>query len=80
MIVYSVLPDEIVFKDMEDYTPQYTDIEVGGLRMQVEAISGHKARIVRLYSTNPQDYLNPSYAPGTEIDFHPQFGTFTQNR
>lgn len=73
MIVYSVLPDEIVFKDMDEYEPQYTDLEVGGIMMQVEQINAKQARIVRLHSTNPQDYLNPSYMPGTVIDFQPNF-------
>jgi len=41
--------------------------------MQVEAVDARRVRIVRLFSPDPQDYLNPHYTPGTIIAFAPNF-------
>ncbi|MNI29311.1 hypothetical protein D3C73_831260 [compost metagenome] len=73
MTVYSVIPDDIVFAGIDDYSPHYMDIEVGGCTMQIESISPTEAKVVRLLSTNPQDYLNPAYMPGTIISLNPIF-------
>ncbi|UKS29829.1 YlzJ-like family protein [Paenibacillus sp. HWE-109] len=71
MIHYSVLPMEVIFEGIETYEPKYLEIEQDGISMQIEPISGFQARIVRLYSCNPQDYLNRQYAPGTIISYSP---------
>ncbi|MDR6552757.1 YlzJ-like family protein [Paenibacillus qinlingensis] len=72
MIHYSVIPMEVIFEGFDAFSPQYLDIEVDGFMMQIEPLSGYQARIVRLYSCNPQDYLNDQYAPGTLISYRPQ--------
>jgi uncharacterized Fe-S radical SAM superfamily protein PflX len=71
MILYSVIPTEVIFQGMEQYNPQYEVIELQGVSMQVERISYNEARIVRLYSLNPQDFLNPELSPGTLIVYGP---------
>ncbi|RTE07051.1 YlzJ-like family protein [Paenibacillus whitsoniae] len=71
MIHYSVLPMDVVFEGMSSYTPEFVDIEQNGMSMQVEPIGRFQAKIVRLYSCNPQDYLNAKYAPGTIISYNP---------
>jgi hypothetical protein len=71
MILYSVIPAEVIFQGMEQYNPQYEVIELQGVSMQVERISNNEARIVRLYSVNPQDFLNPELSPGTLITYGP---------
>lgn len=71
MILYSVIPTEVIFQGMEQYNPQYEEIELHGVSMQVERISNNEARIVRLYSVNPQDFLNPALTPGTLIVYGP---------
>ncbi|NQX65823.1 YlzJ-like family protein [Paenibacillus alba] len=71
MIHYSVVPMEVIFDGMESYAPKYLEVEQGGISMQIEPIDGFQARIVRLYSCNPQDYLNNQYAPGTIISYSP---------
>ena len=72
MIHYSVIPMEVIFDGFDSFAPQYLDIEQDGLMMQIEPLSGYQARIVRLYSCNPQDYLNEQYAPGSIISYRPQ--------
>jgi hypothetical protein len=73
MIHYSVVPMEDIFQGMDTYVPNYIEISHLGVMMQIEPISGSQARIVRLYSCNPQDYLNTKYAPGTVIGYSPAF-------
>ncbi|WNR46703.1 YlzJ-like family protein [Paenibacillus roseipurpureus] len=77
MIHYSVIPLEDIFQDYDKFTPSYVDIEQDGFMMQIEPLSGFQARIVRLYSCNPQDYLNAKYAPGTMISYRPQVETYS---
>jgi hypothetical protein len=71
MTLYSVIPTEVIFHGMEQYNPHYEDIELHGVSMQVERISYNEARIVRLYSVNPQDFLKPELCPGTLIVYGP---------
>ncbi|TVY10599.1 YlzJ-like family protein [Paenibacillus cremeus] len=72
MIHYSILPYETVMQGVEDVeTP--VEIVINGVTMQVQQINPHQATIVRLLSCNPQDYLNPQYAPGRLIEFQPVF-------
>ncbi|OCT13761.1 hypothetical protein A8709_19470 [Paenibacillus pectinilyticus] len=77
MTHYSVIPMEVIFDGYEKFAPEYQDIEQNGFMMQIEPLSGFQARIVRLYSCNPQDYLNEQYAPGTIISYRPQIETFS---
>lgn len=74
MTLYTLVPLETVYENMDEYKPQFMDIRLNGLDMQVEMINSIQARIVRLLSTNANDYLNPAYAPGAVIEFQPSLG------
>ncbi|WP_274361403.1 YlzJ-like family protein [Paenibacillus thermotolerans] len=70
MILYTPMPLEQIFQGIEDIAaPQ--EITLNGVTMQVEVLSASQARIVRLISPNPDDYMNESYAPGSIIQFTP---------
>ncbi|WP_199623362.1 YlzJ-like family protein [Paenibacillus alkalitolerans] len=70
MILYTPLSLEQVFEGIEQLeAPQ--EITLNGITMQVERLSEAQARIVRLISPNPQDYMNEKYAPGSIIQFTP---------
>lgn len=71
MIHYSVVPMDVIFEGAEAFQPHYVDIDQGGVKLQIEPLSGFQGRIVRLYSCNPQDYLKEQYAPGTIISYSP---------
>ncbi|BCU82035.1 hypothetical protein JIR001_18180 [Polycladomyces abyssicola] len=66
MIHYSVMPLELVFEDPANQ-PKYQETKVNGVHMLIEWTGPSKARIVRLLSPNPQDYLNPKFQPGNQI-------------
>lgn len=72
MIIYSVMPMEAIMRNMENTDYHYSETEVDGVKMLVEHTPpSTEAKIVRLLSPNPQDYLNPSYSPGQTIYFRP---------
>jgi hypothetical protein len=71
MTLYTIIPEEKVFEGYENYNPEYLEVDINGVAMQVEMVSGSQARIVRLLSCNANDYLNPSYTPGSMLEFQP---------
>ncbi|HEX7057869.1 MAG TPA: YlzJ-like family protein [Bacilli bacterium] len=73
MILYTPVPAEYVFPQKNDEQKPLQEIQVNGVIMQVEPLSAKQAKIVRLISPNPSDFLNPRYAPGQIIDFAPVF-------
>ncbi|RSK27087.1 ribonuclease [Bacillus sp. HMF5848] len=73
MIHYSILPIEQVFPtDDAAYAKQQT-ITVNGVNMIVSSTETFgEYEIVRIISSNPQDYLNVNYAPGTKLSTLPR--------
>lgn len=67
MIHDSIIPLELIFEGMDTFSPQYVNVVISGIQMQVEALDSGKARIIRLYSPDPQDYLNPIWSPGSIV-------------
>lgn len=74
MIIYTTMPLEYVFENMEEMAKQQLqEIDMGGgIKMMVEQTGTFEGKIVRLISPNPQDYLNPRFAPGQRISFRPE--------
>lgn len=68
MILYTSMPLEIVLEGM-DKTYEYKEIDVGGVKLVVEPMGINQGKIVRLLSSNPQDFLNPNFSPGKIITF-----------
>lgn len=74
MIIWTVFPEEMVLKNtLEEGVPQYEEIEYGGTKVMVEGISPSQYRIVRILSSNPQDYLRPELQPGAVFTYRPIF-------
>jgi len=71
VILYTTMPLETVLQGLEDLHPSYLEMEVSGARVVIEETSLGQGRIVRLLSTDPQDYLNPALQPGMTINFIP---------
>lgn len=70
MILYTPLPLELVLEGF-DQPREYREIKIDGVTMVVEKINDHQSRIVRLISTNPNDFLSPKYQPGSIISLEP---------
>ncbi|HHY92863.1 MAG TPA: hypothetical protein GX511_05940 [Firmicutes bacterium] len=69
MILYTPLPLEQVLEGFETYQPQYEELVYRGHKVLVERTGVNQARLVRLLSTNPNDFLDPSFFPGSIITF-----------
>lgn len=66
-MLHTIVPLEHIIEQEEIQAPE--EIEFQGLKMEVQPIDRYQARVVRILSANPQDYLNPAFAPGQMIDF-----------
>lgn len=69
MILYSIIPVEVVFdskQNCEEYN--FMEIEYEGEKVVVSPLSNSQYRVDRLISTSPKAYLNPKLMPGQIID------------
>ena len=71
MIMYTAIPQDQLWDGFDDKVEPYQEIYMNGLIMQVQPLNAYQAKIVRIVSPDPQDYLNPSYLPGQMIRFRP---------
>ncbi|MCM3769380.1 YlzJ-like family protein [Priestia aryabhattai] len=65
MILYTMMPQELIFQQsylQEQSQPKL--INHNGIPVIVEENEHKQQQIVRVLSTNPQDYLNENYYPG----------------
>ena len=67
MILYTPLPPEIVMKGAEEHKPSYLQIPFSRGFIEIELITPTSAKIVRLLSSDLNDYLHPHLQPGNEI-------------
>lgn len=71
MSFYTTIPEELQWEN-EESQEMYSEIELGGVLMQVRMDGGNRATIVRLLRCNSlDDYLNPAFAPGGQIAYIP---------
>ncbi|AWB44357.1 hypothetical protein DCC85_09055 [Paenibacillus sp. CAA11] len=70
MTVYTIIPEEMLWEGHEEQEV-YTEMEVNGVLLQVRIEPDRRATIVRLLRCSLDDYLNPAYAPGSEVIFAP---------
>lgn len=68
MILWTVMPIELVFAEQESATP-YEEVEYAGTKLMVERLSPTEGQVVRVISSNPDDFLNPKYQPGTRLTY-----------
>lgn len=64
MIFWTVVPLESLLED-DTGVPQLVDVPLGQMRLLVETGSDGTARIHRVLSTDPADYLRLELQPGT---------------
>ncbi|BCV21158.1 YlzJ-like family protein [Moorella sp. Hama-1] len=72
MYVYSPIPPELIWEGMDNFCPQRQELKVGEVTLEVEPLGFNQARVIRLISTDPADYLNSPYQPGCIINFAPE--------
>lgn len=64
MVLYTIVPECSIFPEDESTYSQHQTISVNGVSMMVQQ-STAESEIIRVLSTDPQDYLK--YQPGQKI-------------
>ncbi|MNJ53343.1 hypothetical protein D3C77_487280 [compost metagenome] len=70
MTYYTIMPEDTYWED-KDVEDSYTEIQLGGVLMQVRMEQNNRATIIRLLNCTLNDYLNPAFAPGQQIRYVP---------
>ncbi len=63
MILYTTVPLEAVFAG-DDRSGNMVELDLGSRRLLVEALPTGQARVIKLLSTDPADFLRPEWQPG----------------
>ena len=64
MILYTTMPQELVFQTDESDFGKQTVIQYQGIPLLVERDENHDYRVVQIMSTDPFHYLNNECSPG----------------
>jgi len=68
MILWSIIPPDMVWGNV-DPPSAYEEIEYNGMKCLVEKTNPTQYRVVRLLTTNPNDYLSTALQPGTIVSY-----------
>ncbi|MDL4839010.1 YlzJ-like family protein [Aquibacillus rhizosphaerae] len=67
MILYTPLSQEDIYPTEQQHFENNQTVNVQGKLMQVENLNNGSCRIIQLLSTDPEDFLNQNFAPGSVI-------------
>lgn len=66
MVLYTIVPEEIVFKGEEEVSASQ-EIDYNGKRILVQPIDFKSFRVVQLLSSDPSDFLITDFQPGSVV-------------
>lgn len=69
MILYTMMPQELIFPTREEEYGKHTLLKYKGIPLLAEAGADNSYTVVRILSTDPQHFLDPDCTPGTKISF-----------
>lgn len=69
MILYTMMPHELVFPEQAQTETGQMLVTYEGIPVMVERTDAQDYRIVRVVSTDPQHYLHDRITPGAKISF-----------
>jgi hypothetical protein len=70
MVLYTVIPYEIIFASNTSQKPEYEEFMYMGEIIQARPDNNNRYVIHRLISTSLKSYLNPLFSPGTVVSSH----------
>ncbi len=70
MGLWTIIPAEVIFNNWPIAPTEYAEINYAGTMLITENISPGQYRIVRIMSTNPQDFLRPELQPGMVLSYN----------
>lgn len=68
MILYTLMPLDTVLEGV-DKEYKIDEITIDSVKLLVEPINSRFGKIARLISTDPQDYLDPKFSPGSIFEY-----------
>ncbi|MTI82828.1 MAG: hypothetical protein FH756_02795 [Firmicutes bacterium] len=70
MILYTPMQLELVLEGIEDMKhPMVREVELNGIPAVVEDKGFGQGKLVKLLSTDPNDYMDPNMIPGVSVNF-----------
>lgn len=69
MILYTPIPLEQVLEGHDNPLDNLQEITIEGKQVLVESVGNGEGRVVRLFSTDPADYLDGRFNPGRRVVF-----------
>ncbi len=69
MILYTTMPQELIFPVENGEFDKQRVIDFNGVSLMVQQTEMNGYQIVRNLSTDPAHYLNSEYSPGQTINF-----------
>lgn len=69
MILYTMMPPELIFPYKADSTSTQQMVSYQGIPLLVESIDGQNVQVIRILSTDPQHYMDNQICPGAKISF-----------
>lgn len=67
MILYTTVPHDLIFQTPESEYHKQRVVDVDGVQLLVQETSSKDYQVVRVLSTNPNDYLTDKYTPGSIV-------------
>lgn len=67
MILYTMMPYELIFPCESDSTQSQQTITYNGIPLLVELTDPQTFQVIRVLSSDPQHFLDDRYTPGTKI-------------
>jgi hypothetical protein len=69
MILYTMMPHELIFPYEEDAQSRQIMINYEGIPLLVEQTSQQNLQIIRVLSSDPQHFMDERFYPGSKISF-----------
>ena len=66
MIIYTMMPQELIFPYEPEENTRQMILDYNGVQLLAERVEDGYS-IVRILSSNPEDFMQPGLAPGTKI-------------
>lgn len=69
MIIYSIIPQELIFQSDVQEEIKHQSITYDGIPLLVEMAEDNCYRVIRVLSSDPAHYLDQRCMPGSKISF-----------
>lgn len=69
MILYTMMPQELIFPYETDSIPKQQTITYQGIPLLVELTDQQNVQVIRVLSSDPQHFMDNRVSPGAKISF-----------